>query len=500
MGQPAPRENPALDYLDDEAVAAYFAAREHEAYYRSLKSVDDRRSFHDNLKAALVHLLEVADDHARVAIDEILARVVRTRSEAVGSPFDHVRRAEPQGMRLLGLDETVEFDSLRTAYRSAALRYHPDRGGSNEEMAAVNRTYEQLHALLVEQGDYEDGESADFAWRFEAQTALDYLWAASRLLFEVALDDWALDEASIWLDSLTSDAFASSAFARADRQRIDVIEPAAKLAERLAAVGDQAAAERALAVARVGLERAQANGLFYDPYVDKAAEVVAGQRKARFVLNHVRQLENARRLGAIDEKRYEANFARLVGRQASKDASRAKGEQLLGSIRFAPLPVDSTLRPGVGERTLIPRPDYYEVRAEDLSSDQQAEYVRAFGPAPELELVRKYAFVRLSGLVRSAVYFSEAIDPAALSAEALALTTLEPRCAWVADRVAQIIGFFEPLEGTSRRAYAQELSELLEPQTHGSGFVIIVMPGARELAGSFLESAQQLGRRLTETA
>jgi hypothetical protein len=61
------------------------------------------------------------------------------------------------------------------------------------------------------------------------------------------------------------------------------------------------------------------------------------------------------------------------------------------------------------------------------------------------------------------------------------------------------MGFFDALEGKRRRAYAEELRELLQPETHGSGFIIIVMPGARELAGSFLESAQLLGRRLTKT-
>jgi hypothetical protein len=492
-------DSPVLDYLNDPAVAAYFAAREHEAYYRSLKSVDERRPFHDDLKATLVRLLEFADARAQVVLDEIIARSVHAASEQVASPLDHVRRVEPEGVRLLGLDGGLDFDRLRTAYRVAALRYHPDCGGSNEEMVAVNRAYEQLHALLSEPGEYE-GESAVTAWGYEAQTALDYLWAATRLLFEVALDEWALDEASVWLDRLTSDAFVDSRFARADRQRIDLIEPAAKLTERLTAAGDLGEAKRALAVARAGLERAQMQGLFYDPYVVKAAEVLAGERKARFVLNHVRQLENARRLGAIDDKRYEANLGRLDRRQASKDANRARGEQLLGITRFLSLPVDSTLRPRAGERTLIPQPGYFEVRAEDLSSDQQAEYVRAFGSVPALEVVRKYAFVRLSSLVRSAVYFPDAIEAGALSAEALALATLEPRCEWVAHRVARVIGFFARLEGGLRQAYARELRELLEPETHGSGFVIIVMPGARELAGSFLESAEQRGRRLVEGA
>jgi hypothetical protein len=486
-----------LDYLDDPAIAAYFAAREHEAYFRSFKSVDERRAFHDDLKGALVRLLAVADARAQQVLDEIIARSARPAHDPIGRPIDHVRRMEPEGVRLLGLDGALDFGRLRHSYRQAALRYHSDRGGSNEEMAAVNRAYEQLHVLLVEQDEYEGGLAVS-AWGFEARTALDYLWSATRLLFEVALDDWALDEALIWLDRLASDAFVD--FARADGQLIDLIEPLAKLAERLTAAEDQAGAERALGVARVALKRAQARGLLYDGYVAKAEEVVAGQRKARFVLNHVRQLENARRLGAIDDKRYQANLTRLDDRQASKEANRRRQEELLRTVRFVPgLPTDTGFRPALESRSLVPQPDYYQVRAEELSADQQAEYLKAFGSVPELELVRKYAFVRLSGLVRSVVYFPAAVDADALSAEALVLARLEPRSAWVAERVAQVVGFFAKLQGERRKAYAEELRQLLEPETAGSGFVIIVMPGARELSGNFLESAEQRGRRVAES-
>jgi hypothetical protein len=492
-------DGPVLDYLNDPAVAAYFAAREHEAYYRSLKSVDERRAFHDDLKATLVRLLEFADARPQVVLDEIIARSVHAASEQVASPLDHVRRVEPEGVQLLGLDGGLDFDRLRTAYRQAALRHHPDRGGSNETMAAINHAYEQLHTLLVDRGVHEGGLMLP-AWGIEAQGSLDYLWSATRLLFEFALDDWALDEASIWLDSLVSHAFAGSAFGEADRQRIDLIEPAAKLAERLIAAKDQTSAEGALAVARAGLEKAKARGLLYDPYVAKAEDVVAGRRKPRFVLNHIRQLENARRLGAVDETRYESNLGRLGERRAAKDAARVDQEELLRTVSFvAELPVDSGLRLGAENRTLVPQPGYYEVHVEDLAADQQAEYVLAFGSTPELGHVQKYAFVRLSSLVRSAISFPDAVDPGMLSSEALVLSKLEPRCAWVAHRVAQVLGYFQALDDRRRRAYADELRELLEPERIGSGFVIIVMPGARELAGSFLESAEQRGRRLIES-
>jgi hypothetical protein len=44
----------ARDYLEDEVAQAFFAARECEAYYLSLKSVDHKRGFHGELEMALV--------------------------------------------------------------------------------------------------------------------------------------------------------------------------------------------------------------------------------------------------------------------------------------------------------------------------------------------------------------------------------------------------------------------------------------------------------------
>jgi hypothetical protein len=65
-----------INYVDDPAVSAYFSAREHEAYYLSLKRVDEKRAFHDALKGALARVLDLADDRARRIIDEIIARSI----------------------------------------------------------------------------------------------------------------------------------------------------------------------------------------------------------------------------------------------------------------------------------------------------------------------------------------------------------------------------------------------------------------------------------------
>ena len=46
--------------------------------------------------------------------------------------------------RILGLQNCSSLEEIKRAYRSLALKFHPDRGGSEEHMKAVNEAYEFL--------------------------------------------------------------------------------------------------------------------------------------------------------------------------------------------------------------------------------------------------------------------------------------------------------------------------------------------------------------------
>lgn len=38
---------------------------------------------------------------------------------------------------LLGVDKKASYDEIKKAFRKAALKNHPDRGGDHEKMAAI---------------------------------------------------------------------------------------------------------------------------------------------------------------------------------------------------------------------------------------------------------------------------------------------------------------------------------------------------------------------------
>jgi hypothetical protein len=494
------------DYLANAGVAAFFVAREHEAYYRSLKSVDERRAFQERLSAVLEEFLALADEPTLRILDGIIRRTRQVAGGAAdGSFIARARARENVGIDLLGVEENVGLDDLRRAYRSAALRLHPDRGGSNDAMAAVNRAYEVLHALLVEELEEEPAGSEE-VWS-GPRTGADYVYTATRLLFDVVLDEWALDRAMIILERVTGDLLSTTTF-DSSNELIGFIPSSSKLAQWLAATGRQEDAARALAIAQAGLVCAQKRGLLYDGIVAQAGEVVAGTRKPRFVLNHLRQVENAFRLGAINEKRYAENRLRVEHKADQGEEERSERERVLASTTFMrSLPVDSaaTSVPKMTER-LVPQPGYYEVRIESLTLEQQSEYGASFVSPCRLELVEKYAFVRLSSLLRSAIYHPDVIDGTVLADEARKVAVLQPKSAWCAVPIARILDYFGKLTGRDRVAYANDLRRLLEPDpqpiTVGEGeFQITFTIGfmnPSELGGRFLESAEAAGKRWTD--
>jgi curved DNA-binding protein CbpA len=80
---------------------------------------------------------------------------------------------------------------LRTEYYNLAKKYHPDMGGTDEAMKAINNEYEKLYSKVVS-GQYENYEkwSEDFKEKFyhgdeELRAILDSLVKLPKIQIEV---------------------------------------------------------------------------------------------------------------------------------------------------------------------------------------------------------------------------------------------------------------------------------------------------------------------------
>jgi hypothetical protein len=415
------------DYLGTPAVAAYFDAREHEAYYRALKRVGLRRDFHERLIPVLERFIEFTDfPPGATVVDRIIAGSLRVqeaaRAPTGGSPLDLARARYPEGIRLLNIIQPLTFDSLKAAYRNAVRRNHPDAGGSHEAMVAVNEVFHFTHALLCER-EIQDGivesqriSAPDIP---EVRNCLDYRYSCGELLFLVTLDDWNVDGALLWLERITSGPWRQSSYAQHSWRRIALTEPAGKLAIRLSLAGLREPAAQALAVAREGLQGAQDHQLSYERFVPDLEDILAGRRRIQVVINHKRQATNALRLGIIDPKRHQKIVERLTSSDAIDDLCEEHLRQFEAEGGFLNnLPTDHIAHGRISPRQLVPEPGYFVNRIEQLTNEQQAEYLIAFSNRGTLSLVQKYTFVRLVSLLESVLLYPGQVDDAAAEREA----------------------------------------------------------------------------------
>lgn len=58
-------------------------------------------------------------------------------SRTTSQTMDYARACE-----ILGVSQSDDFEVIKKAYRKLALKYHPDRGGSEEKMKEINDAYE----------------------------------------------------------------------------------------------------------------------------------------------------------------------------------------------------------------------------------------------------------------------------------------------------------------------------------------------------------------------
>lgn len=462
----APRN--ADDYLGTPTVAAYFDAREHEAYYQALKRAELRRDFHKRIVSALERFISLTDLPAGAeAVDRVMAESLLIEQQAKaadrGVTMEAARDSYPEGVELLSLTEPLTFDSLKSAYRKAVRRNHPDAGGSHEAMVAVNEAFRLIHALLREReigaGTASD-EGAAKVGTIEVTDCAAYRYKCGELLFLIALDEWNLDASFAWLERITSTPWQQSPYTHDPRRRIALTEPAGKLAARLAMGGLNEQAARSLSFARTGFF--DGNNLQYDLFLRGSGDVAGGRKRSQVVISHQRQADNALRLGIIDANRYK----KITERLASSEAIEAAHEERLRQFQtcggfLRNLPVDGVARGKVSHCQLVPEPGYYVTRIEQLTDDQQAEYLDAFSDQTTLPLVRKYTLVRLVSLLESMLFQPSEVDGAVAEQEARILASLhEGSGAWYGLEVAEAIRALRQQPRLERQTRATLLKDI----------------------------------------
>ena len=465
-------------------LARFFDLRETTAQHLAFRTKQRERDFSPRLLDSIERFLEGVDRTPRAA--ELLDVLVfdkqqRTRTQSVGrDALQTFRRLHSDGVKLLALENPLSFDSLKKGYRAAALRHHPDRGGSTDTMQVVNDAYATFHALLCRQLEGEEGPAGE---RAEEQTADAFITSARGLALATHVDLWDMAAARALFDALMDrDAFCIAndrLFQCGANDLRGMMGLLGDLSRRLIAAGLAQDAERVLGVyerlAQAFVEEGR-NPDFYERERAKLRSFVSGEKKVRVTLNHPLQVEHAWQQGVIDRAKHKKYIAKFGALDTREEELADRLRRFVTERGFQQLPTDdmpagpparSREREEQGERSAAPPAQDPGLVAElwALSAAQRAEYATAFSNTTRLPLVRKYELVRLQSLLYAVITRYEEVSVDRVTEEVALIKRLQPKASRTAtaptcDALAAFLVYLDKLGGEDRMHRLDLLAQL----------------------------------------
>jgi hypothetical protein len=509
---------PDSDLLSTEVLAKYFNAREREVYFRSLKCMDDGRNFYPQLVGALTKLLAFFDDAASLELlDSVIFRS-RKKLENVSQGLrilDYLRKANPRGVELLGLNPPVTFESLHAAYKKAAKRYHPDLGGSNENMKLVNIAFTEFHEVI---GQWKDAPATEGAgntpfdsiigcWDIETRCAADYLISLGVLLVRVHTDSWAVDSAYSTLELLRGHGLLARRTAAGNSHEIDSNGPAERtprleqetefvlgfphllirLTKRLHTAGLHKEAKLVREYASSWIARAMEADHFPEGWrssskvlwdaLEEAEAILDGETELKVVIMHPCQAENLLRLRVIDERRYREAQARFQKRGAKNESIELDLGRFRERAGFIMLSYDVPFRCEPGTKPLVPVPADFWERIDHLSDEQRAEYFLAFGPSGTCDALKQYLYTRATSYLCSLIHTFSDEEAGKVERECQFLKRLFPERAHWFDVPLGVSKHIRQLDPANRREKLTLLQKLDTSQKPTIGVIVISLSG-----------------------
>lgn len=120
---------------EDPGVAVYFTYKKRRVAF----ACDRWKTVEDNMQA-IAKTIDALRGIARWGTGDML--------EAAFKGFEALPAQRKSWREVLGLSGTPTIAQVDASYRAAAMKAHPDRGGSDERMAALNEARDQAYKEL----------------------------------------------------------------------------------------------------------------------------------------------------------------------------------------------------------------------------------------------------------------------------------------------------------------------------------------------------------------
>lgn len=386
-------ETETTNFLDDKLSNSFFLSRQYYFYYNSTKRVGEKRDISEELISNLHAFFRFAANKDSIhSIDHLIEHIAKSQYDILYSNINNqVKMVNPDGYDLLCIKSELTVEYLKTCYRNACKKYHPDVGGSNELMKIINNAYQTFHKLILEFIYVSNNDDNSSWYNFVFENSVDYFYMIGMFLVTVCTDIMAVDKAYeilkeieiFGLDNNSKTRRAIFLYKEGDLR---------KLAQRLSIAGLRAEAEYVFKLfeAICLIENSMS-------VINIVKEEINKPTMRAVLLRHPIQISNSYRLGIIDETKHNKLMKPFHTFEEYRKSSENKLKDYACKYGFMEdleiIPTDKLLQK---PDRLVPEPGYGELRFENLKENQKVEYLNCFSKDIKFDLIRKYLWQRIN--------------------------------------------------------------------------------------------------------
>jgi hypothetical protein len=400
--------NKYLDYFENPIIVSYFLIRELLDFYSGIKYISEKRDYYATLIPELGRFLDLLEFPVIKQDFSIFYDFNKNSAAILKGPKPSIKGLDPEGYKLLELTKldmpgAMTFDSLKSAFRKAASKHHPDKGGSTAAMQIINRAYNTYHNEICYKLKINKDNDLDYS-NSAIENHSEFIFSINVTLLEIYCDDWNLPGA---LDIVVR-FFLKSDFQSVQFKKFfylhKLVGIVTLLVKKLVFANKIANAETALDFLRcIYVAGGFDENLYFKKEMDRVKSIIKGHAEYIPVINHTRQAQNALSNGLISNVKFEALMIKFNAEKNQEiEIDNNLNKILKSGFEFMNLPFDKGIeRTGVDIKNV--RGIFYSecLLSRKLPKSNQEEYLEAFFGKPTLELLRKYTYVRLASYFKS---------------------------------------------------------------------------------------------------
>jgi len=421
--------------FDPILVVNIFDVRESIASYLNTDSILQRREIAlDILSLFGPFLSQDIDEDLKSSVVNTWIRnseVLSQHNTLSENLFDYLKNLDPIGVDLLELPKEINLHVLKSHYRKASKKYHPDVGGSHKEMLAINDSFSFFQDAIQSYSPRLGNLSGLGIPTFIPKSWKEFLFAIYLIMACINGDLFAADKSLLDLQ----EAFKYSKYS--DPTQIAIVTM------KLSGMGgvfykpcDALSKFNMIKELRVA---SKISSYFTDHVIMQwskdwdgssepdqflSIEELTGVSPSHLVIQHIEQAKNALRLGAIGERRYNSVVTRLEQRKNERAEYLHFVDTFIENHSFLQKLSNAQYEDAMPTTAVIPPPSEDQKRFDHLSNIQKWEYLKIFGLHPTsngfdkyfkirtqevlLGLIQNYDQLQLRELVLEVKYFSTA--------------------------------------------------------------------------------------------